>query len=362
MQFDGNRQVSEASLSVTLTVTRTGDLAGAATVEFATSAGGAGIRCDTVTGQASERCDFETAIGTVRFAPGESSKDVPVFLWDDTHVDGNETFTVTLSNPAGAALGAPSVATVTITENDATADAANPIDGDDFFVRMQYLDFLYREPEPEGRQSWLNVLRGCPNKFNRDPNNESARCDRVQVSSGFFRSREFFIKGYFIIRMYRVSFSRLPDYREFARDLRRVTGATPEEVNAALAEYTNEFAARPDFRTRYEPKTNEQYVDELQANVGVQVPNSQALKNDLNAGRKTRAEVLREIVESREVDAAEFNRGFLATEYFGYLRRDPEPQGFNMWLDYLNRNPNAYYVMVHGFVNSGDYRLRFGRP
>ncbi|HLL74517.1 MAG TPA: hypothetical protein VK421_04580, partial [Pyrinomonadaceae bacterium] len=237
----------------------------------------------------------------------------------------------------------------------------NPIDVDDYFVRMHYLDFLYREPEESGRQAWLGVLRGCPNQFNRDQRNESSRCDRVTVSSSFFRSVEFHIKGYYIIRFYRVSFARLPTYREFVRDLRRVSGATAEEVNAALAEYASEFAARPDFRTRYEPKSNDAYVDELQANVSVQVSNSQQLKNDLNEGRKNRAQVLREVVESREVESAEFNRGFVASQYYGYLRRDPEQPGFDNWLGYLNQNPQDYYTMVNGFVNSVEYRLRFGR-
>jgi hypothetical protein len=363
VQFEvGQQQVPEAFLNTNLVVTRSGNPAAAFTVDFATSEGGAGVRCDAVTGQASERCDFETAIGTLRFAAGEMRKEISVFLWDDAHVEGNETFTVTLSNAVGATIFVfGGTNTVTITDNDAAASNSNPTDADEFFVRMQYLDFLYREPEVSGRDAWLGVLRGCPNQFNRDPRNDSARCDRVRVSSSFFRSTENFIKGYSIIRFYRVSFARLPTYREFARDLRRVTGSTAEEVNAALAAYADEFAARADFRSRYDAKSNDAYVDELQANVGVQLPNAQALKNDLNQGRKTRAQVLREIVESRQVDEAEFNRGFVATQYFGYLRRDPEQPGFSAWLDYLNANPQDFYVMVSGFVNSQEYRLRFGR-
>jgi hypothetical protein len=308
-----------------------------------------------------DRCDFETAIGTLRFAPGQESQDILIFLRDDAHVDGDETFTVTLSNATGASVGAPVTATVTITENDTSQSAPNPIDADEYFVRMHYLDFLYREPEESGRQAWLNVLRNCPNRFNRDPRNESARCDNVIVSSSFFRSIEFHTKGYYIIRFYRVAFARLPTYREFIRDLRRVTGSTEAEVNAALTEYANEFAARADFRARYDPKSNDAYVDELQAYVGVQVPDSQQHKDDLDRGAKTRAQVLREFVESREVDAAEFNRAFVASQYYGYLRRDPEPDGFNAWLNYLNANPQDFRTMVNGFVNSIEYRLRFGR-
>ncbi|MCA1643631.1 MAG: hypothetical protein LC785_17190, partial [Acidobacteria bacterium] len=187
-------------------------------------------------------------------------------------------------------------------------------------------------------------------------------CDRVSVSGKFFASVEFQIKGYFVYRFYRVAFARLPLYEEFIRDLRRVTGTTPEEVNAGKAAYTVEFRNRDDFKSRYDAKTNDQYVDALQETVGVQVSNSQQLKNELNAGTKTRADVLRAIVESGEVDRKEYNGGFVAVEYFGYLRRDPEPKGYKDWLDTINANPNDIRSMVNGFVNSEEYRLRFGKP
>jgi hypothetical protein len=49
-------------------------------------------------------------------------------------------------------------------------------------------------------------------------------------------------------------------------------------------------------------------------------------------------------------------------QYFGYLKRDPEAEGFNNWLKYLNANPQDYRTMVHGFVHSIEYRMRFGTP
>jgi hypothetical protein len=49
-------------------------------------------------------------------------------------------------------------------------------------------------------------------------------------------------------------------------------------------------------------------------------------------------------------------------QYFGYLKRDPEEEGYNAWLRYLNANPGDFRNMIHGFVNSAEYRSRFGRP
>jgi Domain of unknown function (DUF4214) len=55
-----------------------------------------------------------------------------------------------------------------------------------------------------------------------------------------------------------------------------------------------------------------------------------------------------------------FNRAFVLVEYFGYLRRDPDPGGFNAWLNFLNAHPGDFRTMVNGFVNSLEYRQRFG--
>jgi hypothetical protein len=62
------------------------------------------------------------------------------------------------------------------------------------------------------------------------------------------------------------------------------------------------------------------------------------------------------------VKAAEANSAFVAMQYFGYLRRDPDQQGFDDWLRTINANPADIRSMVNGFMNSTEYRLRFGTP
>ncbi len=357
MQFEAATYgVAESANSVTVRVTRSGNLSGTVTVDFTTSDLPATVRCDTANGQANQRCDYESAIGTLRFAPSETTKNVVILLWDDAHVEGAETFRVSLDNVNGAVLGTAATTTVTLTDNDSSASNANPIDVDEFFVRMQYLDFLYREPEQRGFDRAVDVLKNCSDK------NNNPTCDRILVSSSFFGSPEFQLKGYFVYRFYRVSFGRLPTYNEFIRDLRRITVQTDAEVEPALAEYTEEFRNRSDFRARYDNLSNDRYVEDLQTTVGVRVANSQALKDDLNANRKTRARVFREIVERQEVYDKEYNGGFVATEYYGYLRRDPEPEGYNRALAFINSNPGNFREMVNGFMNSTEYRLRFGKP
>lgn len=336
--------IVEGAASVAVTVTRSGGAAGAAAVDYAATSG-----------TASDRSDFTLALGTLRFATGETQKAISILIIDDALLESDETVNLTLGNPTGATLGALNSATLTIADNDTTPSAANPIDDSRFFVRQQYLDFLSREPEQAGVDAWLAVLNRCGG---------DAQCldtQRIEVSSSFFRSEEFQNKGYFVYRFYRASFGRQPTYMEFIRDLQRVNGQTGEEVVANLSAFTNEWTERADFEARYDGLANEAYVDALLQTAGVTMANRTRLVSDLNTGQRTRAQVLRAVVESTELFQKEFNRGFVTAAYFGYLRREPEPEGFNAWLAVLDRNPQDFRTLVRGFVNSVEYRLRFGR-
>jgi TolB protein len=338
-----NGFVTEGATTVTVEVLRTGDTTGAVAVDYAATSG-----------SASERSDFSTAIGTLRFAAGETSRSFTISIIDDAFAETDETINLTLGNATGASVSPLGNTTLTIRDNDAATAQANPIDIAEFFVRQHYLDFLNREPETAGFNSWVNLLRNCPAG--------DTRCDRVEVSAAFFRSQEYQLKGYFVIRLHLASFGRLPTYREFIRDTQRINGATSQEVFANLTAYAGEFVARAEFREIYDPLSNAAYVDRILQTAGITLATRDQLVNELNAGTKTRAQVLREIVDSAAYFAKEYNRGFVASQYYGYLRREPDAAGFNNWLTYLNANPNDYRTMVHGFVNSIEYRSRFGNP
>ena len=72
----------------------------------------------TANGSASAGSDYLAASGVVTFAAGESAKTVAITIVGDTSNEGNETFTVRLSNAAGAAVDRAS-ASVTILNDDA---------------------------------------------------------------------------------------------------------------------------------------------------------------------------------------------------------------------------------------------------
>jgi CSLREA domain-containing protein len=384
VQFSAaNFGVGEGDGHVTVTVTRSGNTSAGASVDYRTTdTDNFTVNCANKAGQAFGRCDFATVVGTLTWAAGDAaSKSFDVPIINDSYGEGAETFGLSLTNPAGASLGSTAIASVTITDNEAS-DGPNPIlqtspAAVSFFVRQHYLDFLGREPEPG--EPWSPILNGCASQFNTDPLSPSAGCDRITVSGAFFGSPEFKDKGIYVIDFYRVAFNRLPTYSEFVFDLASVTGSTAPEVQAKRAAFANNFVLRGEFAT-LAGLSNTNYVNTLmshngQYNLGaIRTPDpanpdgatkvtltSADLINGLNGATLTRAQVLRAIVQSDEVTQnLESVNAFVASQYFGYLRRAPDTTGFNNWVDYLRNNPTDFRTMVHGFLDSIEYRLRFG--
>jgi hypothetical protein len=143
VQFDASVYIAgEGDGQITINLTRTGDASGAVTVDYRTTDTDTfTVNCAAKQGQAYGRCDFGTVVGTAGFAAGETSRSFRVPVIDDAYAEGNETFSVILSNANGATLGSPATAIMTISDNEAV-DRANPIfqtngTGVSFFVRQQ---------------------------------------------------------------------------------------------------------------------------------------------------------------------------------------------------------------------------------
>ena len=228
------------------------------------------------------------------------------------------------------------------------------IDDNDFMIQQHYIDFLGRMPEPAGFQGWLNILTNCPAG--------SIACDRIEVSSAFFRSPEYQERRYWAYRFYSVAFHRLPKYAEFIPDAKRVSGfLTDAQLEANRVAFANDFVTRPEFVAAYGSITAPaDYVDALASSAGVTLPAAtrQQLINDLTAGTKTRAQVLRSITETAEVYNKYYTEAFVVNQYHGYLRRDPDILYLN-WIQTMNNNGGDYRLMINGFLNSAEYRDRF---
>ena len=360
--------VQENQPTAEITVTRSGDTSSAATVDYLTSDNSGLIPCqNNSNGVASARCDYATAAGTLRFAPGETTKNISIPLINDAYIEQPEVFNIKLSNPTGAGLDSVTTANITITSDDSQAAAQNPIDNQAFFIRMQYVDFLGRVAEPAGFDFWNNRMNNCP---------EGDICDRIDTSKRFFESDEFKERGYYVFKLYDGVLGRLPKYTEFVPEVARFNGTqTPQEQQQSKDAYLLEFINRQEFKTLYGQYLSPNgltatdaagFVNALSQKTGVTPASKQTLIDNLQSGLKDPAHTLEDFILTPEmniVGSKLYDRGFITMQYFGYLRRDPEQAGFDFWQAQLTNQNSPHYhdyrFMVGGFLNSDEYRFRF---
>ena len=231
----------------------------------------------------------------------------------------------------------------------------NQINDAQFFVRQHYLDFLNRTPDAGGLSYWTGQITQCGN------DDLCIKTQRITVSAAFFIEQEFQDTGSFVYRFYKASYGRRPAYAEFLSDRSRVIGGSNLEANKEA--FANDWVARVAFQQVYPATmTAEQFVNKLFDTTQL-VPYTaerQQFITDMQNG-KTRARVLREVIEISGFKTREYNPSFVLMQYFGYLRRNPDQGGYDFWLNVLdNRAPNNYRGMVCAFITSREYQERFG--
>jgi hypothetical protein len=259
------------------------------------------------------------------------------------------------------------------------------VDDAEDFVTQQYHDFLNREPDDGGLQFYVNILNGC-----QAGDTECTKYTRGALSGNFFRSPEFQQKGSFVMYLYMVSLGQRPvtvgelsdatkvdrpHYAEFLTDLQSISDPNDDKaaVSARKDALTVAWLQRKEVQQKLpDSLTNDQFVKKLESTAGVTLANENALIASLNDGSRTRAQVLRAVAESLEVNDRFYKQAFVTMEYFGYLRRDPESctgssdpancgfifhnNRFNLDSDH-DRIENT---IVRGFIESPEYRGRFG--
>jgi Tol biopolymer transport system component len=262
---------------------------------------------------------------------------------------------------------------------------ANPIDCPDFFIRQHYLDFLNREPDPEGLAFWTNEITSCGG----DP--QCIEVKRISVSASFFLSIEFQNTGYLIERMYKAAYGDATDTStglavpiikraELTADSALVGRGVvvnqqgwEQKLEANKHDFALAFVQRQRFTDTYPTSlTPAQFVARLNQNVAglLTQQETDALVAELSADATavTRADVLMKVAANSAFDSRERNRAFVLMQYFGYLRRNPDDapdgnfDGYNFWLNKLNQF-NGNYIdaeMVKAFLSSIEYRSRFG--
>jgi len=280
------------------------------------------------------------------------------------------------------------VGSIVLNWTSASCPAGNPIDDAGFFVRQHYLDFLNREPDTDGFNFWRSEITSC------GANAQCIEQKRINVSAAFFLAIEFQQTGYFVERAYKTAYGNatgnstlggahtLPvpivRYNEFQADKQQISdglvvGAAGWEalLDSRKSLYVTNFVQRSRFTTAFPAgMTPLDFVNALNTNAGnpLSTPERDQLVTELTNGAKTRAQVLRAVVEDADLESAELRRAFVLAQYFGYLRRNPNDTpdsdytGYDFWLTKLN-DFNGNFVnaeMVKAFILSGEYRHRFG--
>jgi Domain of unknown function (DUF4214) len=282
----------------------------------------------------------------------------------------------------------PAAADYTVSATVFSSSTTSAIDDSNYFVTQHYADFLNRVPDSSGLAFWTSQITNC---------GSDALClrqKRIDVSNAFFFEQEYQQTGAYVYRLYRASYgnnqpfpNQVPDplnpgaenklvsYSVFGPDRALVVGGST--LAQSQLDLANGFVTRPEFVSRYPASLDGPgFVDAVLATI----------KNDLGADLSSQRAALISLfnqggrgnviyrladdnvqtnpIDNRALIDAEYNRAFVATEYFGYLRRDPDMAGFLFWLDQVNKGPlrdlNKQHAMVCSFITSLEYQLRFG--
>jgi hypothetical protein len=278
------------------------------------------------------------------------------------------------------------------------------IDDADFYTAQHYIDFLRRFPDAPGWAHWTGEITECSDVAKRNPGESEALCidrKRVNTSAAFFLSPENQNMGSFIIRVHWGALGKLesaqcpgvpqnlpatcrPLYGEYIKDMADLTKGivvndqlAPDVINANKRAYTDKFVNRSDFQTAYGALNATQFVDKLAQTTGVAL--SSADRDALIAEAADKAKwgsVLFKVVDGTNTTTGgvlqfqttygkqfydkEFDTVFVFMEYIGYLRRNPDQDGYNHWLGKLRFFGNFVdSEMVRSFIVSPEYRSRF---
>jgi hypothetical protein len=155
-------------------------------------------------------------------------------------------------------------------------------------------------------------------------------------------------------RMYRLSYGQRPTYDDFLSFIKTVP---PEIAKSGKAEISSSYARvwtnRPEFGTRFNSMTDEQFINAVLQNAGLDTEISKELNRGSKETSSWRAEVLRQLANDKNYIAREVNPAFVVTHYFLYLHRDPDEGGFNFYLERLEKAKD-YKGVNEAFANSPE--------
>ncbi|MEP6718352.1 MAG: hypothetical protein ABJB21_04375 [bacterium] len=156
--------------------------------------------------------------------------------------------------------------------------------------------------------------------------------------------------------MYLAAFGRMPRYHEFVANMKElgkgvVMGAAEAEppLQARLLRLAQSFQQRDEFKALHEKVSDEEFVQKLLTNAGLQIPEADraALVAAMQNRSEDRASVLVNIGTDPRVVLREQNRALVLVYFFAYLQRNPDDppdlnlDGFLHWVKFLEHHGAA---------------------
>jgi hypothetical protein len=187
---------------------------------------------------------------------------------------------------------------------------------------------------------------------------------------------EFPRAGFFVHRLFKASYGRLPRKGEFMPALSAVgrglyVGAPGWErrLEANRLALLDEWTAGEEFREAYGGRTNAEFVAALSKNAGVELGDGErdALVRRLDSGEESRRAALLRVVEDEGFYAREYDTAYVLVHFFGYLGRDPDAppdrdlSGLDFWRGILDRSGD-YRSLSRAFLESDEYKNRPPAP
>jgi hypothetical protein len=159
-----------------------------------------------------------------------------------------------------------------------------PFTRTDTLVRQQFLDFHGRAPSAAELQSWVTAL-------------DSGAKSPVQTVTGIARLTGSYDVSTRTTRLYSAYFERLPDYSGYGYWTGKLRSGS------SLKKVSDTFAASSEFKNKYGPLTNTNFVKKVYANVLHRTPDTGGLNywvNKLNNKSASRGQVMLNFSESNE--------------------------------------------------------------
>ena len=231
----------------------------------------------------------------------------------------------------------------------------NPLEDPQFFVAQQYLDILNRAADAKELEYWTNQIQRCGSDvlcLNRQ---------RIAVSSALFGSPEYQRTGYTIYLMYRAAFGRQPTRDEFLADRNQLIDGP--QLAASTVEFARLFVQRPEFRQAYpETLTAREFSARLYRMAELRGLSAAQRKGvfALADKQQDRSQVLLDLIQNKTLRSREYESALTLVQYFVYLKREPDPASYEVWLSLLSSKKSAAYQQLFcSFINSQEYLKRF---